>query len=349
MSYHISDKGTVAVCKAVKGNCPFGGATGAENHFETKGEALKAFEASQADSTLPVKPVSTRMLKNSSYEVGFGARSYLRLLNHQDYDQAKSLYGKVKDAEVIETVKEIHRASIAILDLEEQLTKAQNRLSGAQTQQQRAGYIRNADDVARKLTQAVADFDGAEKKIDVLKAKYAKELGIHNNSLKALERLADSDKPTTRPEGIERRIAELKKVHKEIKTIKPVTDKLGRGNLEKTVDAAEAYGNPQYIESATQLRNATIEKEVLEEKRARLQHILRLASNENETIKNTITGELDKNEYAINRLVPTIRAAEPRVALFKDEIRDRGIQEEHITRELNALIKIEARTRPNTK
>jgi hypothetical protein len=345
MSYHITPQGNAAKCAATQGRCPFGGV---DDHFNTKREAVEAFEAQNSGQNLPqtVKTVSPTLLKNSTYEAGFGARSYFRLLNHQDYEQAKNLYGKVKDAEVIEAVKEIHRASIAILDMEEQLNKAQERLGRAQTAQQRAGYIRNADSVAAKLTQATADFDAAEVRIDGLKKKYAKELAVHNNSLKALERLAESKRPITRPEGIERRIEDLKNVHRGITSVRPVADILGRGNLDRTVEAAKAYGNKYYLDAASDLRDATVEKESLMEKRERLQHILNIA--ENAKVKETVNEEIGKNDYAVSRLVPTIRAAEPRVALFKDEIRDRTRHEEDVTRELNALIKIEARTREVT-
>ena len=43
MKYHINENGEVSPCKA-KIRCPFGGATGSENHFATKAEAVRAAE-----------------------------------------------------------------------------------------------------------------------------------------------------------------------------------------------------------------------------------------------------------------------------------------------------------------
>jgi hypothetical protein len=346
MSYHITPKGDAAQCKAKQGGCPFGTA---DDHYKTKREAVAAYEAKNSGQTIPQepKPVSASLLKNSTYEAGFGARSYFRLLNHQDYSQAKNLYGKVKDPEVIDAVKESHRAATAILTLEEQYGYAKERLDNAKTAPQHAGYLRNFDAVAVKLTQANADFDEAEARIDSLKKKYAKELAIHNNSLKALERLADSAKPLVRPAGIERRIEELRKLRSETSSIQPVANKLGRGSMDETVEASKAYGNSYYSEAASALRDATVEKEVLEGKKSRLQYILSIAQNLK--VKETVEAEIEKNDYAVSRLVPTIRASEPRVALFKAEIRDRTLYESDVNRELNALVRIEAKTRPVTE
>lgn len=43
--YHVNDDGVAGVCRASKRPCKFGGATGQENHFESKEEAVKAGEA----------------------------------------------------------------------------------------------------------------------------------------------------------------------------------------------------------------------------------------------------------------------------------------------------------------
>lgn len=43
--FHINSKGVPAVCKAIKGNCPFGGESGTENHYDTEKEAQLAADA----------------------------------------------------------------------------------------------------------------------------------------------------------------------------------------------------------------------------------------------------------------------------------------------------------------
>lgn len=293
-------------------------------------------------ATPEIAKLSTTMLFHAAQEEGYAARSYLRLLNHQNYDQVKGLYGKVKDSEVIEAVKESHRAASALIDLETQLNKAQGRQNSAPTFNQRAGYTRAADAVAVKLTQAAKEFDTAEIEINRLKAKYAKQLGVHNNSLKALEKLADSDKKFERPKGIERRINELRTAKQGIKPIALVATKLGSGNPDQTSDAAQAYGNPYYTEAAENLRVALVKRDVLESDMSRLEGT---ATHPNKAVRETALSEIDKGQFALVGLHSTIKANEPRVALFKDEIRDRAKHEDSINRELSALTKIEAKTR----
>lgn len=342
MTYHITPKGDAAQCKATKGRCPFGEES---EHFGSQAAAVKAFEAKNSGETIPqtIRPVSPTMLINASYETGFAARSYFRLLNHQNYDQAKELYGKVKDQEVIDAVKESHRAAQSMVDLEYQQKKNYSRLRDSQTLDQRRGYIETADRVTMRLTQASADLDASTVKIDALKAKYAKELAIHNNSLKAMERLAASDKPIARPGGIERRIAELRVTKKALKPIAPITKILGDGNPDQTAEAARAYGKPYYTQSAENLRVASVEKEVLEGERARLDKLSQGTANA--AVKATVVAEVAKADYKLVGLVSTIRANQPRVALFRDEVRDRALHESDMSRELAALIKIETRTR----
>lgn len=48
--YHIGRNGP-SVCRALNGKCPYGGATGSENHFETEQEAQKSYEKSMAHLT----------------------------------------------------------------------------------------------------------------------------------------------------------------------------------------------------------------------------------------------------------------------------------------------------------
>ena len=45
--YHISADGVARPCRAATGNCKFGGASGAENHYDTAAQAQAAYEASQ--------------------------------------------------------------------------------------------------------------------------------------------------------------------------------------------------------------------------------------------------------------------------------------------------------------
>lgn len=344
MTFHITPAGNAAQCKARKGNCPFGGES---EHFTTKEEAVQAYETRNANATIPsqAKPVSTSLLQNSSFEVGYGARAYFRLLNHQDYTQAKALHGKVKDQNVIDAVKDIHRAESQVTTLEEQREKTLKRLDSAKTVNQKEGYKKAVTDIEVKLTKALSDYDDAKVVVDKLKAKYAKELAIHNNSLKALERLANSKKPIDRPVGIEGRIENLKETLTNVKPIQPISKIMDDGqDSNKIAAAAEAYGVPHYAESARRLRDAIHEEEELLKKRVNLEELEAQATTPR--LKKAVEEDLAAIDKSIHHLQPTIKAEEPRVALFKDEIRDRQLHENAIRRELNALLKIELRTRP---
>jgi len=64
LKYHVNNNGEVGICRAKKGNCPYGGGNGTENHFDTKEEAQihsqKMLEAKNPllpnfDSAIPLK------------------------------------------------------------------------------------------------------------------------------------------------------------------------------------------------------------------------------------------------------------------------------------------------------
>ena len=51
--FHINKHGVPAVCKATKGNCPYGGESGSENHFDTQEEAQEhANKAHEAEHSI---------------------------------------------------------------------------------------------------------------------------------------------------------------------------------------------------------------------------------------------------------------------------------------------------------
>lgn len=47
--FHINSKGVPAICKAKKGNCPFGGQSGTDNHFSTLEEAQEKADATHEE------------------------------------------------------------------------------------------------------------------------------------------------------------------------------------------------------------------------------------------------------------------------------------------------------------
>jgi hypothetical protein len=72
--FHITRDGDVGPCRALKGNCPFGGESGSENHFDSVQEATEAFEALWSDMTLPT-PQSKIKEKLASRNVSSGKQA----------------------------------------------------------------------------------------------------------------------------------------------------------------------------------------------------------------------------------------------------------------------------------
>lgn len=286
-----------------------------------------------------VKPVSTSLLRNSSYESGYAARAYLRLLNHQDYRQAKDLYGKVKDPEVIEAVKEAHRAETRLVALEQALDKVDRLIENSKTDEQRAGNEAIYNTTAQSLRVAGEEFDERIKAIDTLKAKYAKQLAIHNRSLTSLERLANSGATLTAPKGIDGRIAALRKKRSETRSIKEISDILGKdADIDRVIVAAEAYGKPQYVASAMRYRELEVEHAILKERAEKLYEMKALAPTRK--IALAISEEQRDTKTKLLKITPKLKTEERRVQLFKDEVRDLQKSESDVDRELAALVKI---------
>lgn len=53
MTFHINPKGVITRCRAAQGNCPFGGESGSENHFETLVQAKAGYEKMMESNLLP--------------------------------------------------------------------------------------------------------------------------------------------------------------------------------------------------------------------------------------------------------------------------------------------------------
>lgn len=66
--FHSSPNGP-GKCSAKDGNCPFGGASGSENHFDSMQDAEKAFEQNNSDKVIPKtsKKEKSKRIFNYSY------------------------------------------------------------------------------------------------------------------------------------------------------------------------------------------------------------------------------------------------------------------------------------------
>lgn len=78
-SYHINSYGVVGVCEAVNGNCPFGGESGKEFHFNTKEEAIKYAEINSEIFAMADSEPSSEVVQRGSNDPNNG---YGELLEH---------------------------------------------------------------------------------------------------------------------------------------------------------------------------------------------------------------------------------------------------------------------------
>lgn len=84
--FHINAKGVPAPCKAIKGNCPFGGITGQDNHYDTIEEA-QAFIDKQSEQKHGILPKISQY--SPSYEEIRNTPGYvihMKYIYNYDYD-----------------------------------------------------------------------------------------------------------------------------------------------------------------------------------------------------------------------------------------------------------------------
>lgn len=63
--FHINKHGIPAPCKATKGNCPYGGSTGSENHYDSMEEAQKVVNKlnEKKYGILPGEDINKKIIK----------------------------------------------------------------------------------------------------------------------------------------------------------------------------------------------------------------------------------------------------------------------------------------------
>jgi hypothetical protein len=91
-SYHINSYGVVGICEAINGNCPFGGSSGIDFHFEQKQEAIKYAEINSEIYAMANSEPSTEteMRANNFPNNGYGKLAlYLKQVK-QEFSNIKN-------------------------------------------------------------------------------------------------------------------------------------------------------------------------------------------------------------------------------------------------------------------
>jgi len=278
--------------------------------------------------------VRASLLKNSSYEEGLQARKYFILFNHRNPEQLKAASGKVKDQELVDDLIAANAAAKEVALAQAAVDKGEANVENSQTDAQRAGYEKVLKTKRDKLESAKAAAASVEDKIGKHMKGYAKQLVVHRRSLDSLERLANNG-VKSRPPGIDSRIAKLESFVKETRSISTVAEKVNRGGAAGILAGAREYGNPIHVKSATELLNAEQELRVHNEDVARLHQAY--GSIQSRTTKDAIQKELEVAQAKQDEAKINFTAAQNKVQLFLDDVRDRSDQERDVARELRAL------------
>lgn len=279
-------------------------------------------------------PIKASLFQQSAFEAGNQARKYFLLLNHRDPAMVASLDGKVKDQAVIDSVKNANRLEDEVGRLEESLEKAVTRRNRARTDKQREAYAELVRRDAEKLSAAKASLEAARVDLDKHMKRYARQHVLHARSIQTLERIANNG-VRYRPPGYENRVAQLEALVANRKPVRELYTLAQSEDTAKKLEAAKAFGNPSYIASTQELHNVATEAKALDATIKELKSAQVAAPTEK--VKNTIQEELLEKAKRREQLNGRLEAANKRVSLFMDDLRDRDAMDDFLKRELAVL------------
>lgn len=132
--YHINKKGIITICKAIKGNCPFGDNSETENHFDTLEEA-QAFADKKNEEMYGLLTKDTSQIENLVITLGvektldgfYESFSYkhLKELNEElinDYD-LDDFIDKDVEEEQFKQIRRFLKDKALLRDLSERLNQ----------------------------------------------------------------------------------------------------------------------------------------------------------------------------------------------------------------------------------
>jgi hypothetical protein len=135
--FHLGTRGP-SICSAQKGNCPFGGDSGNENHFNTMAGAAEAYEQSMGGSLSA--PLQKDLLEDSDSGILEAAK--------EDIPRGRmAVLAKHEDQVVRRVVAASNRASVSIL----------RRLASDKDEETRAAVASNANTDEKTLSDLLAD------------------------------------------------------------------------------------------------------------------------------------------------------------------------------------------------
>lgn len=277
--------------------------------------------------------IRATLLQQGSYEKGRSARKYFLLLNHRDPEMVAALDGKVEDQQVIDTVKKANEAEKVLHMKKKQLDRAIEARDNAKTDAQRAGYIRVVETKSAEFNAAQRDFEQMKYELDQHMKRYAKQYVLHYRSLDSLERIV-ANGARSNPPGLRKRIAYLEDLQRTNASIKPVDEELSSGDPQRILKAARMVGDKGYIRNAKDFADASARIEQIEK---REHEIRKLTETESPRIKEAAHEDLLDLQFAKQEAINTRDSANEKLALFRDDIRDRLFMETALDREITAL------------
>lgn len=352
--FHLNPAtGSVSRCSA-KTKCPFGGKTGAENHFDSIAEARADFENKMKNQTVPEatkeKPSRARktlvqkeleslsapqiesLVKTASAEHGENLRRHLRLLTHPDLEVARAArkhfagYGHVEAAMRVAAVQ---------ADLEENddlLTSIRERIESAPTEKAQIKYklqlekeLENNRNLRSRLLEVKAEAAGYEDQM-------AAQLYRHENAVKKLKEFQNASEnsgvKTAAPLALA--LDTLPQNYKDISEGKAVREARSifvmaqDGKPERVLEAAVKHGDPYHVENAKGLirhtnKVAQLEADVAHLKREENEASFLPASEET---MEAVGHEIKKLESSLAKENKLKRKYETRIARFNAEAKD---------------------------
>lgn len=323
--YHISSDGEPALCTAKK-SCRLGGP-----HFENEDDARIFYEQSQESVIISQKKdpylVTERNVKetlnNASAKNGREIRTYLRMLDHADYDMVKAYRGKVADEAVVNVAIDLHRAKERLSTLQVNLAKTQRNLRSAKTETQRKAYLKTVANTQKKVDAVKAEVAEVQARVNEARSYYDEKLQRHLKSVTAVKnyQIRDEVVRVNFDDRIQDLRADLNTVERGgVKSkVDKATQLLNAGDSDSIVAAAEAYGSKTYIETSENYRTRILE---VADQNAKIETLEIERSEAEDARAEELKTEIDAAIARRDAAQLSLDASTRKIGLFRSEVRD---------------------------
>lgn len=282
----------------------------------------------------PKGTIKATTLQNASYEAGTEARRNFLLINHRDPEQLAAAVGKIKDQALVADIQRFNKLKGREQEIQKALRKATDNARNAKTQAQHDGYRKVMDAKAAELAALSPKVQEADDAIAAHGKRYAGQLVIHRRSLDSIERLANQGVKASPPK-VKDRIYKLRKMQKDIPSVKDLRAKLEGSRPNLVLAAANEFGNPLYIKKAERFAAASEALNKMNTEAAALQRAHNSVSSP--AVKATVEAEMLALQQRQGAVVSEFEKASEGLKLFSDDLKARFDQEQDVARELKAL------------